>query len=195
MTTEHIEHPVAYANAIKRNILFNARKTWLANNPRALEILDACEAGREYRNGKVIYKDNFMGSMAYALDVFGKLSPKQAEAVLKGIDARAARRAEWADKKAAIDAKREHVGTVGEKITLTLKIVHIVELNTSFGVNFIFICEDENQNTIIYKGKSNAMPSKGETVTVVATIKEHGVRDGIKQTVIQRPKAVVEETI
>jgi hypothetical protein len=25
-----IEHPAAYANAVKRNIIMNARKTWLA---------------------------------------------------------------------------------------------------------------------------------------------------------------------
>lgn len=187
-----IENPVAYHNAVKRNIIANAQKTWRANTERAGEIEIALTAGIIYNSyGDFMgYGDNFMGKMAESFYVYGKLSPKQCEAILKGIDARAARRAEWADKKAAIDAKREHVGTVGEKITLTLKVVHIVELDTAFGVNYIFICEDENQNTIIYKGKSSAMPGKGETVTVVATIKEHGVRDGVKQTVIQRPKAV-----
>ena len=192
-----IENPVAYHNAVKRNIIANAQKTWRANTERAGEIESALIAGITYNSyGDFMgYGDDFMGKMAESFYKWGKLSPKQCEAILKGIDARAARRAEWADKKAAIDAKREHVGTVGEKTTLTLKVVHIVELETAFGVNFIFICEDENQNTIIYKGKSNAMPSKGETVTVIATIKEHGVRDGVKQTVIQRPKAVLAETI
>ena len=193
MSTEHIEHPVAYASAVKRNILFNARKTWLANNPRALEILDAAEAGREYRNGNVMYKDDFMGSMAYALDTFGKLSPKQCEAVLKGIDARAARRAEWADKKAAVDATRQHIGTVGEKITITIKVVHVVELDGGFGPSYINICEDENNNTIIYKGNAKGFPDKGETATITATVKDHGVRNGVKQTVIQRPKVIATE--
>ncbi len=193
----HIEHPVAYENAIKRNILANAQKTWRANTERAIEIEDAVGSGRKYseRGDMVGYEDGFMGSMAHAYDTFGKLTPKQCEAILKGIDARAARKAEWADKKAVIDAKREHIGTVGEKLTITLKVVHIVELETAFGINYIYICEDENQNTIIYKGKSVAMPNKGETVTVIATIKEHGVRDGVKQTIIQRPKKVVDKTI
>ena len=193
MSTAHIEHPVAYANAVKRNILFNARKTWLANNPRALEILEASEAGREYRNGNVMYKDDFMGSMAYALDTFGKLSPKQCEAVLKGIDARAARRAEWADKKAAVDATRQHIGTVGEKITITIKVVHVVELDGGFGPSYINICEDADNNTIIYKGNAKGFPEKGETATIIATVKDHGVRNGVKQTVIQRPKVIVTE--
>jgi uncharacterized protein YfbU (UPF0304 family) len=187
-TLANIENPVAYENAIKRNIIANARKTWLANTPRALEILDAVEAGREYNKGTVIYKEGFMGSMASALDSYGKLTPKQSEAVLKGIDARAARKAEWDDKKAAIDATRAFVGTVGEKITLTLKVVHIVELDGSFGTIYINICEDADNNTIIYKGNAKGFPEKGETATITATVKEHGVRNGVKQTVIQRPK-------
>ena len=185
-----IENPVAYENAIKRNIIANAQKTWRANIERASEIESALIAGISYndRGDFKGYNDDFMGSMAKAFYTYGKLSPKQSEAILKGIDARIARKAEWADKKAVIDAKREHIGTVGEKLTITLKVVHIVEFETAFGINYIYICEDENQNTIIYKGKSVAMPNKGETVTVIATIKEHGVRDGVKQTVIQRPK-------
>ena len=192
-----IENPVAYHNAVKRNIIANAQKTWRANTERAGEIESALTDGIVYNSyGDFMgYGDDFMGKMAESFYKWGKLSSKQCEAILKGIDARAARRAEWADKKAAIDAKREHIGTVGEKLTITLKVVHIVELETAFGINYIYICEDENQNTIIYKGKSVAMPNKGETVTVIATIKEHGVRDGVKQTIIQRPKKVVDKTI
>ena len=187
-TLANIENPVAYENAIKRNIIANARKTWLANTPRPIEILDAVEAGREYDKGTVIYKEGFMGSMASALDSYGKLTPKQSEAVLKGIEARAARKAEWDDKKAAIDATRAFVGTVGEKITITLKVVHIVELDGSFGTIYINICEDADNNTIIYKGNAKGFPNKDETATITATVKEHGVRNGVKQTVIQRPK-------
>ena len=33
-------------------------------------------------------------------------------------------------------------------------------------------------------------PCKGETATIKATIKDHGVRNGVKQTLIQRPKVV-----
>ena len=153
-------------------------------------------AGRNYDDyGKVSYAEGFMGSMASAMDTFGKLTPKQCEAILKGIDARAARRAEWANEKAALDAKRDHVGTVGQKITITLTVKHVVILDGMYGTNYIFICEDADQNIIIYKGKSEAIPNKGETSTVVATVKEHGVRDGVKQTIIQRPKKVVDTTI
>jgi hypothetical protein len=195
-----IEHPDAYAAATKRHIIANARKTWLANTPRAHEILDAADAGREYDNhGRESYKDGFMGSMAYALDTFGKLSPKQCEAILKGVDARAAKKAEWANERAALDAKRQHVGTVNQKITLTLTICHIVVLDGMYGTNYIYIMEDADKNVVIYKGTSDAVAwtpegtvrVKGDTLTITATVKEHGVRDGVKQTIIQRPKAVV----
>lgn len=190
MNKANIEHEAAWLAGRKRNILMNARKTWLANTPRAHEILDAVDAGRAYdNNGRESYKEGFMGSMAQALDSYGKLTPKQSEAVLKGIDARAAKRAEWASEKAALDAKRAHIGTVGDKVTMTLTVVHVVVLDGMYGTTYIHICEDADQNVVIYKGTSNAMPGKGHTVTVTATIKEHGVRDGIKQTVIQRPKA------
>jgi hypothetical protein len=124
-----------------------------------------------------------------AFDTFGKLTPKQCEAILKGIDARAAKKAEWASEKAALNANRAHIGTVGEKATMTLTTVHIVVLDGMYGTTYIFIMEDAEQNVVIYKGKSDCVPNKGETATLTATVKEHGVRDGVKQTIIQRPKA------
>jgi hypothetical protein len=187
-----IENPVAYENAIKRNIIANANKTWYAKTERASEIDEALNAGR-ISNG---YQDSFIGSVAEAYDKYGKLSEKQSQAVLKGIDARAARKAEWVNQKAALDATRQHLGTVGEKITLTLTIGHIVMLEGMYGTSYIFIMEDADKNIVIYKGNSplvawtpeGAVRVKGDTFTITATVKEHGVRDGVKQTVIQRPK-------
>lgn len=195
-----IEHPEAYERATKRYILANAQKTWTANTERAEEIVEALDAGRKYNDhgDRAGYVEGFIGSMASAFDTFGKLSPKQSEAILKGIDARAARKAEWADKKAALDATRQHIGVVGEKITLTLTISHVVVLEGAYGTIFIYIMEDADKNIVIYKGNGNAVAwtpdgqprGKGDTLTITATVKEHGVREGVKQTVIQRPKAV-----
>jgi len=205
MSTAHIENPVAYENAVKRYIIGNAQKTWRKITPRADEIESALVVGLVYndRGDFKGYSDDFMGKMAYSFYFFGKLSPKQCEAILKGIDARAARRAEWADKKAALDATREHIGTVGEKVTLTLTVGHVVVLEGSYGTTFIYIMEDADQNTVIYKGTSTAVlftpegiaRGKGDTLTITATIKEHGVRNGVKQTVIQRPKVTATKQV
>jgi hypothetical protein len=73
---------------------------------------------------------------------------------------------------------------------VTLKVVHIIDIESNFGTIYINICEDADKNIIIYKGQAKGFPDKGETATIIATVKDHGVRDGVKQTVIQRPKLV-----
>lgn len=194
-----IENEAAYDAAIKRNIIANAQKTWRANTPRAGEIESAIEAGRSYTDyGTLTYADNFLGSIARAFDTYGKLTPAQCAAVLKGIDTRAQRRAEWNDQRAALDARRRHLGEIGGKITTTVTLRKVIEFQgMSFGyydsgLTYLFILEDIDQNVLIYKGRAavfNGM-NEGETVTITATVKEHGTRDGTKQTVIQRPKQI-----
>jgi hypothetical protein len=190
--TKVIEHPQAYDRAVKRNILNNATKTWRNETERAGEIEFALGAGRTDEYG---YADGFMGSMAKAFDQYGKLTFKQSQAVLKGIDAHAARKAEWAAQNAAQNAYKTHVGTVGEKMVMTITTKHIVFIETAYGTIGLYICEDANKNTIIYKGNAKGFPDKGESAMVMATIKEHGVREGVKQTIIQRPKIIVDTTI
>jgi hypothetical protein len=190
--TKVIEHQQAYDRAVKRNILNNATKTWRETTERAGEIEAALVAGRISEYG---YKDGFIGSMAASFDKYGKLTPNQSAAILKGIDAHAARKAEWAAQNAAQAAYKAHVGTVGEKMVLTITTVHVVLLETAYGVIGLYICEDANKNTIIYKGNAKGFPDKGESAMIMATIKEHGVREGVKQTIIQRPKLIVDTTI
>jgi hypothetical protein len=190
--TKVIEHQQAYDRAVKRNILDNATKTWRKETERAGEIETALFAGRASDYG---YKDGFIGSMAKAFDTYGKLTPKQSQAVLKGIDAHATRKAEWAAQNAAQNAYKTHVGTVGEKMVMTITTVHVVLLETAYGTIGLYICEDANKNTIIYKGTAKGFPNKGESAMIMATIKEHGVREGVKQTIIQRPKLIVDTTI
>jgi len=194
-----IENEAAYDAAIKRNIIANAQKTWRANTPRAGEIESALDAGRDFSDhGAPTYADNFIGSLAQSFDRYGKLTPNQCAAILRGIDARAARRAEWNDQRAALDARRRHLGEIGQKITVTVTLRKVIEIQgMSFGryddgITFLFILEDADQNVLIYKGRAAVFDgmSEGETVTVTATVKDHGTRDGTKQTVIQRPKQI-----
>jgi len=193
-----IENEAAYNAAIKRNILANAQKTWRKNTERAEEIEAVLEDGRLYNHGRVSYAEGFMGSMAKAYDTFGKLTPAQSAAILKGIDVRAARKAEWADKQAALNASRTHIGEIGQKLTLELTLKKVIEIEgMAFsrydnGLTFIFIFEDAEQNVVIYKGRSSALMDldEGSVVSLIATIKDHGVRNGVKQTIIQRPKKV-----
>lgn len=190
-----VQYPEAYDAAIKRNIMANARKTWERNTPDALDIaayLDkkgtyTIEGSRaNYWIPERAYTENFVGSLAKALDTYGKLSPNQCEAVRKCMVKDQERQAGF---KAIRDAKKvlsNHIGTVGERIDLTLTVAHIVEIPTDFGLMLIHIMADADQNRVIYKG-SKRLADKGETITLKATIKDHGERDGEKQTIIARP--------
>jgi hypothetical protein len=192
-----IENETAYANAVKRNILENARKTFVRTYPDHEEILSFVAGGRIEGDRGLSYKEGFVGSLARSFDVFGKLTEGQVNAVRKCIEQRKARRAEWADKQAALNANRQHLGVVGEKVTLTLTIKRIVIVDGFHGSTSIYICEDADRNVVIYKGRAAAfevlngeLTKQDDVITVVAVVAAHGVREGVKQTVIQRPKAL-----
>jgi hypothetical protein len=57
-----------------------------------------------------------------------------------------------------------------------------------YGSSYLHVCRDDNQNIIIYKGSQYW--GSGAQVNCTAKVKEHGVRDGVKQTIIQRPTKV-----
>jgi hypothetical protein len=187
-----IDNPVAYEKATKARIIANANKTFCKTYEDFADIESFLAAGRIYddEGNFKCFKEGFVGSLASAYDTYGKLSEKQVLAVRKCIADRIVRKAEWANKQAVIDAKKQHIGSIGEKVTLTLTCVHVVEIDGVYGTNFINICEDADQNIVIYKGNAAGFPCKGETATIKATIKDHGVRNSVKQTVIQRPKLV-----
>lgn len=188
-----IDNPAAYAAATQARIIANANKTFCRTYPDYAEIEAFLSLGfdvDEYE--RKTYKDGFIGSVASAYHTYGKLTEKQVAAIRKCIIQRDARKAEWADKQAALDASREYVGIIGDKIVLTLVLKKVINIDTNFGPIGIFIFEDANKNVIIYKGGCDAVwnLAEGETVTLKVTVKEHGTRNGVKQTLIQRPKAV-----
>ena len=56
-----------------------------------------------------------------------------------------------------------------------------------YGTSYIHICTDADGNAFLYKGSAE-LGEQGATVTVKATVKEHGAYNGVAQTVINRPK-------
>ena len=188
-----IDNPAAYAAATTARIIANAQKTFCKTYEDYQEIESFLSSGVKVDDyGNKTYADNFVGSLASAYAKYGKLSEKQVAAVRKCIADRIARKAEWASKQALIDAARQHIGSVGQKITLTLTLKKVINLESHFGTIGLFIFEDAEKNVVIYKGNSSSVwyLAEGEVATLTATVKEHGVRNGVKQTLIQRPKAV-----
>lgn len=194
-----IDNPVAYARATRARIIANANTTFRRTYPDHEEIEAFLSLGRvhsDHDSSFITYKEGFIGSLASAFDNYGKLTEKQVLAVRKCIESNKARKAEWADKKALLDATRKHIGTVREKLTLTLTLKKRIQIESAkfsyydSGITDLCIFEDADKNIVIYKGRSSDIEqlNEGDTATIKATIKEHGVRDGVKQTIIQRPK-------
>ena len=196
----NVENESAYQAAIKRNILNNARKTWEAKTPRFAEIELALDAGRIYtdnRYGLCDYKDNFIGSMARALDSFGKLTEKQSAAVLKNIDTREQRRAEWEAKRAEIAANSKHIGEVGKRVQFDGVVVEsVITVDkpkfSYYDIDFkdIIKMRDADGNALVWITTSFHELKSGDTINIKATVKELSAFRGEAQTVLTRVKVI-----
>ena len=196
----NVENESAYQAAIKRNILNNARKTWEAKTPRFAEIELALDAGRIYtdnRYGLCDYKDNFIGSMARALDSFGKLTEKQSAAVLKNIDTREQRRAEWEAKRVEIAANSKHIGEVGKRVQFEGVVVEsVITVDkpkfSYYDIDFkdIIKMRDTDGNALVWITTSFHELKSGDTINIKATVKELSAFRGEAQTVLTRVKVI-----
>jgi hypothetical protein len=171
-----------YYSSIRNYRMANAantkRKNWIASDDRAQEIIDFVEF--EDSNG-----EGFLSAVKRGINKFGKPTDNMRNAMVKMIDKRAAQKAEWATR----DGKCEFVGTVGERQAFTLTVKHVVELDGgNWGTSYINICRDADENIVIYKGSNEW--GKGNAVECMAKVKDHGVREGVRQTIIQRPTKV-----
>jgi len=203
-----VEHPDAYERAIYRNIQLNARKTrhrvWYSM-PGAERVNDFLFAMGEFDG---TYKDDrfqelhpvvraslgdFYRTLADAVTQWGGLTEKQHAAALAMIERSEARVAERAKVKAEQSAKDADlsgwVGAVGGRVMLTFTLRLVLTMDGIYGLSYLHVGADDAGNVIVYKG-TKRLGDKGASVCVKATIKEHGVRDGVKQTVITRPAEV-----
>jgi len=175
-----IQNEVRYAAAreaaIRNNKRIGNERRWIAESGEA--VVAQCKA--------VLYNDNstseFLHSLRQSLANWGRLTPAQEKAVLAMGERAAARKAEFAAK----DAASVHVGKVGERATFSLTINWVKGFEGHFGVTYIHCLRDAAGNIVIYKG-SNYLGEKGEHLTLKATVKEHGTREGVAQTIIARP--------
>jgi hypothetical protein len=187
----HIEHPAAYENAIKRNILMNANKTFYKTYPDANDIVSFLNANAE--------KNSFYLNLLGALNTYGKLTEKQVLAVRKSIATLAERKAQWIAQAAEKNTTRKFVGAEKKKITVTLTVKKEIVVDrpkfywADSGRSLLRICEDADGNVIVFSGNAD-FPAEGETATITATVKMHRYYKQndieVPQTVIIRPKTV-----
>jgi hypothetical protein len=161
--------------SIRNNKRIGNERRWIAESGAA--VVEQCKAALAHDT-----TNTFVRSMQEALANWGRLTPAQEKAVLGMAERAAARKAEFAAK----DAASAHVGKVGERTTFALTINWVKGFEGHFGVTYIHGLRDAANNILIYKG-SNHLGAKGEHLTLKATIKEHGTREGVAQTIIARP--------
>lgn len=204
-----IENEARYAAAIQRNIQNNARKTrsakWLATPEGAranafLFELDEFEPtyredGRFGDTHPVVKAclGDFWTKMRESVSEWGGLTEAQTKAVLAMIErgeARVAERAKAREEARRADAdKSGWIGAVGERRDFNLTIRMVFEMEGQYGFSYLHIMHDADGNVVVYKG-TNRLGSMNDAVSVKATVKEHDIRDGVKQTKISRPKVI-----
>jgi hypothetical protein len=175
-----IENPIAYNDAIEARIKANAYKTraakWQAATPDHVELTDAMRT----------HRSAFVGKMYDSLVEWGSLTSGQEAAVRRIVNEDAAKKAERIAARAAADAASVHVGTVGERLTLALTISFATSFETQFGTMHVVGMKDAQGNIFIYKG-NKFLGERGAPLEGKATVKEHGVREGVNQTILARP--------
>jgi hypothetical protein len=127
------------------------------------------------------------------VECWGKLSEKQTDVVREALarakvnlEQKGEREARWA----AESAGRDYVGEVGEK---HFEVAGTISFATSwegtYGITHLTVIRDADDNSIKYKGKM--LGHKGDTVSMIATIKAHEIYKGEKQTIVNRPRQIL----
>jgi len=80
----------------------------------------------------------------------------------------------------------EWIGTLGERIDLTVTINKSMTFQQFHGAIRIIIATDSNGNKIKIKSTGKFNPVEGKTINIKGTVKKHGFYSNIKQTELSR---------
>lgn len=128
---------------------------------------------------------NFFDKIHLSVLEWGAPTQGQADAVRRIMAQDAEKKAQWA----ARDAQSQHLGSVGDKIEVKAVVTFQTSYETNFGTTTITGFRS-GDNVIIHKGTNplHRETKKGDTVMLKGSVKDHGERDGVKQTIVTRPK-------
>ena len=84
------------------------------------------------------------------------------------------------------NAAAAYVGEIGDRIEINATVKFCMGFDGFYGTTYINTMVDADGNIYVYKGKRLA--SKGDQISLKATIKDHSEYKGAKQTVLSRPK-------
>jgi hypothetical protein len=89
---------------------------------------------------------------------------------------------------ATLLASSDHVGTIGDRVEMTLRLVFKHALGSEFGIRYLQKFTDPDGNVVIWWGtnETSARTKVGDTYVFKATIKSHDIYEGMKQTTVTR---------
>lgn len=87
-----------------------------------------------------------------------------------------------------IEKTSQHIGNIGEKITLNATLKGYTSYETDFGTKHVYIFKDNEGNKLVWKSQVGANIDIDEEYKITATIKEHDFYRDVAQTNIIRPK-------
>lgn len=181
---DQAQYDAGIQNHIRENARIGRQRRWLAADPtRDALIKGLYAAAHRAREGSFVVK------MVDAYSEWGSLTEGQEAAVRRIVEQNGQRDAQRAQARQREAENSQHIGTpnVREDFVLTIRVV--LDFENDFGTMHIHIMHDRFGNVVVYKG-SVVLGEKGETITVKATVKEHGIREGVRQTIISRPKVL-----
>ena len=83
-----------------------------------------------------------------------------------------------------------HIGTPGDKITVTTTLKHIATTSSGYGDGFMYLFEDQNGNVIKWFTALDIKKEKGDVVKFTAKVKNHDVYNGVKGTIVTHAKVI-----
>lgn len=180
-----VEDEARYEAGVQRAIRRNAMKS----RARKLEAFaEAHPAVVDFLRSNTFRPEGFgelMCSFQSQLETFGQLSEKQVAVVEKAIARRAESRAKAQAARAEKAETAEWVGEPGERRVFQLTVKSSSARDGSMGTYWMNLAEDEAGNVVVYRGNRW---EPGAQITVRATIKRLDTYQGLKQTVVGRPK-------
>lgn len=197
---DHVEHEAAYVSAAKAIIKGRAAdkklREFKENNADGEDLIKfiASKAftwatdydwDRAYNEIRNLTPRNFFDKIHLSVLEWGAPTQGQADAVRRIMAQESEKKAKWA----ARDAQSQHVGTLGERIEIEAVVTFQTSFEGAFGMTTITGFRS-GDNVLIHKGTNplHRETKKGDRVILKATIKAHGERDGVKQTIVSRPK-------
>ena len=86
------------------------------------------------------------------------------------------------------NATSAYIGAISDRIEIAGTIERVITTESFYGIKHINIIRCNDGNVVLYRG--NYLGGKDDAVHIMATVAEHTEYNGVKQTIVQRPKHI-----